>query len=56
MALQAGLPPPNFGDLKRKKRKECFSAIRAGLDSDYKPMEEIFSGVMLRTLRGYEKL
>jgi len=55
MALQAGLPPLDFGGLKGKKRKEYFAAIRAGLDRDYKPMEEIFSGVILRTLRGYEK-
>ncbi len=55
MALQAGLPPLDFGGLKGKKRKEYFAAIRAALDRDYKPMEKIFSGVILRTLRGYEK-
>jgi hypothetical protein len=55
MALQAGLPPLDFGELKGMKRKEYFAAIRAGLDRDYKAMEEIFSGVIQRTLRGYEK-
>jgi cell filamentation protein len=55
MALQAGLPPLDFGGLKGKTRKEYFAAIRAGLDRDYKPMEEIFNGVILRTLREYEK-
>jgi cell filamentation protein len=55
MALQAGLPPLDFGELKGKKRKEYFAAIRAGLDRGYKPMEKIFSGVIQRTLRGYEK-
>jgi cell filamentation protein len=55
MALQAGLPPLDFGELKGKKRKMYFAATGAGLDRDYKPMEEIFSGVILRTLRGYEK-
>ncbi len=29
MALQAGLPPLDFGELKGKKRKEYFAAIRA---------------------------
>jgi cell filamentation protein len=51
MALQAGLPPLDFGGLKSEKIQEYFGAIRAGLDRDYKPMEEIFSGVILRTLR-----
>jgi hypothetical protein len=32
MALQAGLPPLDFGGLKGKKRKEYFSAIRAVLE------------------------
>jgi fido (protein-threonine AMPylation protein) len=41
MALQAGLPPLDFGGLKGKKRKEYFAAIRAGLDRDYKPMEDL---------------
>jgi len=55
MVLQAGLPPLDFGELKGKKRKEYFAAVRAGLERDYKPMEEIFSGVILRTLKGFEK-
>jgi cell filamentation protein len=55
MALQAGLPPLDFGGLNGKTRKEYFAAIRAGLDRDYKPMEEIFSDVILRTLRRYRK-
>ena len=55
MVLQAGLPPLDFDGLKGKRRIEYFAAIRAGLDREYKPMEEIFSGVIQRTLRGYEK-
>jgi cell filamentation protein len=51
MALRAGLPPLDFGGLKSEKIQEHFGAIRAGLYRDYKPMEEIFSGVILRTLR-----
>lgn len=51
MALQAGLPPLDFGSLMGYKRKVYFAAIQAGLDRDYKPMEEIFSGVIRKTLR-----
>jgi cell filamentation protein len=50
MALQAELPPLDFGGLKREKRQEYFGAIRAGLDRDYEPMRRLFSGVILRTL------
>jgi len=51
MALQAGLPPMDFGGIRKKKRQEYFSAVRAGLDNNYAPMEKIFSAVMRRTLR-----
>jgi len=51
MALQAGLPPLDFSGLKGDRRKAYYAAIRAGLDRDYKPMEDVFSGVIRRTLR-----
>lgn len=51
MALQAGLPPLDFGGVRGKKREEYFAAVRAGLDNDYKPMERIFNDVIRRTLR-----
>jgi len=51
MALQAGLPPLDFGNIKGRKRQEYFRAVQAGLDRDYKPMEDVFSGVIRRTLR-----
>lgn len=51
MALQAGLPPLDFGGIKGGKRDEYFAAIRAGLDNNYKPMESIFNDVIRRTLR-----
>jgi len=50
MGLQAGLPALDFGDIKGKK-KEYFSAVQAGLDRNYEPMERIFTGVIGRTLR-----
>lgn len=49
MALQAGLPPLDFGGIKGKKREEYFAAVRAGLENDYEPMERIFTGVIRRT-------
>lgn len=49
MALQAGLPPLDFGGIKGKKREEYFAAVRAGLENDYEPMGRIFTGVIRRT-------
>ena len=51
MALQAGLPPLDFGSLKGDRRKAYYAAIRAGLDRDHKAMEGVFNGVIRRTLR-----
>jgi cell filamentation protein len=50
MALQGGVPPLNFSCLKGSKRNEYFTAIRIGLDRDYKAMEAIFNDVILKTL------
>jgi cell filamentation protein len=51
MALQSGLPPLDFSSLKGYRRKAYYEAIQAGLDRDYKPMEDVFSGVIRRSLR-----
>jgi cell filamentation protein len=51
MVLQAGLPPLDFSSLKGYRRRAYYAAIRAGLDRDYKPMEDVFSGVIRKTLR-----
>jgi cell filamentation protein len=51
MALQAELPPLDFSGLKGYRKKAYYAAIRAGLDRDYKPMEDVFSGVIRKTLR-----
>jgi len=51
MALQAELPPLDFGSLKGYRRKAYYGAIRAGLDRDYKLMEDVFNGVIRKTLR-----
>jgi cell filamentation protein, protein adenylyltransferase len=54
MALQAELPPLDFGNIKGRKRQEYFRAVQAGLDRDYKPMEKVFSAVIRRTRRVHE--
>ena len=51
MALQAELPPLDFGSLKGRRRKAYYAATQAGLDRDYKPMEDVFNGVIRKTLR-----
>jgi cell filamentation protein len=51
MALQAELPPLDFGSLKGDRKKAYHVAIRAGLDREYKPMEDVFNGVIRKTLR-----
>jgi cell filamentation protein len=50
MALQARLPPLNFGNIRGRGRQEYFAAVRAGLERNYEPMERIFSAVIRRTL------
>jgi cell filamentation protein len=55
MALQAGLPPLDFGGIKGRKRQEYFAAVQAGLDRDYKPMEKVFGAVIRRTRRVHER-
>jgi cell filamentation protein, protein adenylyltransferase len=55
MALQAGLPPLNFGGIEGKKKQEYFAAVRSGLDNNYEPMKKIFASVIRRTLRIYKK-
>jgi cell filamentation protein len=54
MALQAGLPPLDFGGVKGRKRQEYFAAVQSGLDRDYKPMEGVFNAVIRRTRRIHE--
>lgn len=53
MALQAGLPPLDFGGIRGEKRQEYFSAVQAGMDRNYEPMERVFTSVVRRTMRLY---
>lgn len=51
MGWQAQLPTLDFGGITGKKKREYLAAVRAGLDRNYKPMEEIFRSVLKRTTR-----
>ena len=51
MAVQAGLPPLDFGHLKGRKKQEYFRAVQTGMNYDYGPMEETLTGVIERTLK-----
>ncbi|MGH7794148.1 MAG: Fic/DOC family protein [Candidatus Binatia bacterium] len=51
MALQAGLPPLDFGGIRGRKRLEYFAAVREGMDRNYKPMGKVFSDVIRRTVK-----
>jgi cell filamentation protein len=50
MALQAGFPLLDFSKIRGREKQEYFSAVRAGVESDYGPMEVIFAKVILQTL------
>lgn len=50
MALQAALPLLDFTMIAGDKKKEYFSAVQAGLDKNYRPMERLFAEIIERSL------
>ena len=52
MALQARLPPLDFSPIQGKKRDYYFAAVRAGLEQNYRPMEQVFRWVLQKSLSG----
>ncbi|MBN1956937.1 MAG: Fic family protein [Desulfuromonadales bacterium] len=50
MALQAGLPLLDFGELAGERKEEYFSAVRAGLDRNYQPMKQLFKAIIEKSL------
>jgi cell filamentation protein len=50
MGLQAGMPPFDFGGITGRHKLEYFAAVQLGMDYNYAPMEEIFKGILVRTL------
>lgn len=55
MALQAGLPPLDFGSLTGTGKRAYIVAIHAAMGSDYEPMVRLFSGAIRRSLDRYGK-
>lgn len=53
MALQAGLPPLDFGPLAGRGKRAYLSAVQAVLDRDYGPLQVRFAAVIRRSLRSY---
>ena len=53
MAVQAGLPPLDFGGLKGKLKQKYFIAVEAALERNYEPMRQIFHSVVRRTMRRF---
>lgn len=50
MALQAGLPLLDFSELAKERRDEYFSAVRAGMSRNYRPMKKLFNTMIKKTL------
>lgn len=55
MATQARLPLLDFSEIKGKKKEEYFTAVQAGMDKDYKPMEAIFELIIRKTVKDQER-
>lgn len=51
MALQAGLPPLDFGNLEGRGRGRYFAAIGAVFEADYEPLSAVFRATIERSLR-----
>lgn len=51
MCLQAGLPPLDYGIIKREKKESYFRAVQAGLDRNYKPMEDLFREIIKQSIQ-----
>lgn len=50
MALQAGLPLLDFGLITGERKETYFAAVQAGLDKNYKPMEQLFAEIIEQSL------
>jgi cell filamentation protein len=55
MALQAGLPVLDFSELDGRRREEYFAAVRAGLDKNYLPMQQLFNDIIESSLQVSEE-
>ncbi len=55
MAIQAGLPPLDFGVMIDKEKEKYIEAIHAGVGRNYEPMGKVFTSVVRKTLRAREQ-
>jgi cell filamentation protein len=53
MALQAGLPPLDFGGIRGQMRRYYFAAIQASMGREYAPISSVFERIIARTVRTY---
>jgi len=53
MALQAGLVPLDFGDIKGRKQKFYIAAVQTAMRKDYAPMQKVFGDVIRKTMRQF---
>lgn len=51
MALQASLPILDFSGWDGKQQETYFAAVRAGMDRDYTPMQELFACIIEDSLQ-----
>ncbi|MDZ7804149.1 Fic/DOC family protein [Thiohalophilus sp.] len=51
MALQAGLPVLDFSLLSKMKKADYFAAVQAGMDRNYRPMEDLFVEIIKNSIR-----
>ena len=50
MALQAEFPLLDFSLIAEAKKQNYFMAVQAGLDKNYRPMEQLFAEIIDRSL------
>jgi cell filamentation protein len=50
MALQAELPILDFSLISEHKKKEYITAVHAGMDRNYQPMEALFSEIIEKSI------
>jgi len=50
MALQAGMPILDFSLISKYKQREYITAVQAGLDRNYQPMETLFSEIIEKAI------
>lgn len=53
MALQAGLPLLDFSLIAGVKKEAYFSAIQAGMDKNYQPMEKLFAEIIEKSVASF---